>query len=382
MTPGCEQVLHLDHAGSSLMSRSVVDAITGHVRREAEIGAYRAAAEATSALTDTYEGVARLLGCAVDEVALLDSSTRGWTSAVYALPLTRGAQVITTRSEYGSNAIALLHLRKRTGCELVLIDDDDDGSVDLAALEHALEHGPTGFVSLTHVPTQSGLVNPAAAVGRLCRDAGAIFVLDACQSAGQLPLDVADLGCHVLSATGRKFLRGPRGTGFLYVERSLSQQLEPTVLDMFSATWVEPDRYVVRADTRRFELWESDIAARIGLGVAVKEALDWGLDAIAEHNARLATDLRSRLAAIEGVTVRDRGRDLCAITTFTVADVPAQQIADRLQEQGANVSVSVATSAQYDLPHRGLEAVVRASVHYLTTNDELERFATMVTDVV
>jgi cysteine desulfurase / selenocysteine lyase len=229
-------------------------------------------------------------------------------------------------------------------------------------------------VCLTHVPTQSGLVNPAAEVGRLCRDAGVLFVLDACQSAGQLPLDVRALGCHVLTATGRKFLRGPRGTGFLYVQRELALQLEPSMLDLFAATWVGPERYEVRADTRRFEMWESDVAGRIGLGVAVDHALGWGIDAIAARNASLAAGLRARLSEIPGVTVRDRGQQLCAITTFTVEGMRAEDVADRLRVEDINVNPSTATSAQLDLPHRGLDAVVRASVHYVTTEEELDRF--------
>lgn len=381
LTPGCERGLHLDHAGSSLMSQSVLDATVEHLRREAMVGGYRAAAEAGEALSSTYEVVAQLLGCAADEVALCESATRGWTSAVYSLPIAPSARVITSRAEYGSNAIALLQLHRRTGCEIVLVDDDDTGAIDLTALATALEQGPTAFVSLTHVPMQSGLVNPAAAVGRLCREAGALFVLDACQSAGQLPLDVAELGCHVLTATGRKFLRGPRGTGFLYVERSLAQRLEPTVLDIFSATWTDPDHYEVRDDTRRFELWESSVANQIGLGVAVREALSWGVEAIAERTGQLAADLRDRLRGLDGVTVRDRGPELCAITTFTVEGIPAHQVAERLGDRGATVAVSVATSAPHDLPHRGLHAVVRASVHYLTTHDELDRFVAMVAEL-
>lgn len=363
------------------MSQGVLDAMIQHLRREAMVGGYQAAAEAGEALRGSYDAVARLIGCATDEVALCDSSTRGWTSVVHSLPIAPGDRVVTTRSEYGSNAIALLQLRRRAGCEIVLVDDDDSGALDLAALAAALEEGPTALVSLTHVPTQSGLVNPAAAVGRLCRDAGTVFVLDACQSAGQLPLDVAELGCHVLTASGRKFLRGPRGTGFVYVERALAQRLEPAVLDMFSATWTDPDHYEVRGDSRRFELWESDVAGRIGLGLAVSDALAWGVDAIADRTRQLAAGLRDRLGALGGVRVRDRGAQLCAITTFTVEGIPAQQVADRLREQGVTVSVSVATSAQHDLPHRGLDAVVRASVHYLTTDDELDRFVEMVADL-
>lgn len=382
VTPGCEHVLHLDHAGSSLLPQPVLDAMVGHLTLESEVGGYEAARRAAPAIERTYDAVAELVGCHPDEVALTDSATRGWTSAVYALPLEAGDRVVTTRAEYGSNAIALLQLQRRTGCEIVLVEDDDHGQVDLDALAVALDHDGVALVSLTHVPTQSGLVNPAAAVGRLCREAGVVFVLDACQSAGQLPLDVTELGCHVLTATGRKFLRGPRGTGFAYVQRELAVQLDPPVLDLLSATWTAPERYEIRPDARRFELWESDVAARIGLGVAVDHALAWGLDAIAARDEELASALRSRLAEIPGVTVRDRGEHLCAITTFTVDGVDASSVVDQLRARDVNVSASVATSAQLDLPHRGLDAVVRASVHYVTTLDEIDRFADLLARVI
>jgi len=374
LTPGCEQVLHLDHAGASLAPQPVLDAIIDHLQLEARIGAYRAAATAVPALDRTYDAVATLIGCDRTEVALTDSATRGWTTAVYSLPLREGDRLVTTRSEYGSNAIALLQLRRRTQCDLVLIDDDGQGHLDLDGLTRALDHPERTVVSLTHVPSHSGVVNPAALVGKLCREANAVFVLDACQSAGQLPLDVTALGCHILTATGRKFLRGPRGTGFLYVSEHLDL-LEPLMLDMASATWIAPDRYEVRTDARRFEQWEANIAARVGLGVAIDLALDLGLDAIATRNAMLAEGLRARLERIAGVTLRDRGDDLSAITTFTLDDMPAAQVAETLRDEDINVAVSPASSSQLDLPHRGLDAVVRASVHYLTTDDELDRFA-------
>lgn len=374
LTPGCEHVLHLDHAGASLAPQPVLDAVIDHLHLEARIGAYRAAATAAPALERTYEAVATLIGCGAGEIALTDSATRGWTTAVYSLPLSEGDRLVTTRSEYGSNAIALLQLRRRSQCELVLIDDDGHGHLDLDSLACALDHSQVTVVSLTHVPSHSGVVNPAASVGALCRDANAVFVLDACQSVGQLPLDVPTLGCHILTATGRKFLRGPRGTGFLYVSDDLGL-VEPLMLDMASATWIAPDRYRVRTDARRFEQWEANIAARVGLGVAVDLAIELGLDAIAQRNAALAGGLRARLERIPGVTLQDRGDDLCAITTFTLESLSAAHVAESLREEDINVAVSPASSSQLELPHRGLEAVVRASVHYLTTDDELDRFA-------
>ncbi len=378
LTPGCEHVLHLNHAGASLLPQPVLDAMVGHLELEARIGGYEAADAAAPLLARTYAALAELIGAGTDEIALTDSATRAWDTAVHSLPLAAGDRVLISRAEYGSNAITLLQLQQRTGCRVELVEDDRAGQIDLEALERALQHGGVALVSLVHVPTQGGLVNPAAEVGRLCRDAGALFVLDACQSAGQLPLDVEELGCAVLAAPGRKFLRGPRGTGFLFVRRDLLPRTAPVMLDIHAATWVAPDRYEVHQDARRFEMWEYDAAARIGLGVAVDHALGWGIDAIAERDRTLAVGLRDRLAAIPRVTVRDQGERRCAITTFTVDGVAPEEVKARLRAQAVNVAVSPATSAQLDLPHRGLEDVIRASVHYVTTDDELDRFASLV----
>jgi cysteine desulfurase / selenocysteine lyase len=378
LTPGCERVLHLNHAGASLLPQPVLDAMVEHLDLEATTGGYEAAELAAPALARTYAALAELLGADPSHIALMDSSTRAWDMAVYSLPIEPQDRVLIGRAEYGSNAIALLQLQRRTGCQLVLVDDDEHGQIDLEALERALAEDDTAMVSLVHVPTQGGLVNPAVEVGRLCREAGVLFVLDACQSIGQLPVDVEELGCAVLAGNGRKFLRGPRGTGFLYMRPELIPLIEPVMLDLHAATWTAPDRYEIREDARRFEMWEADVAARIALGVAVDHALGWGIDAIADRNALLADGLRRRLDDIPGVTVHDRGRQLCAITTFTVDGVDAEQVRARLRAEQVNVSVSTPVSAQLDLPHRGLDAVVRASVHYITTDAELDRFAALV----
>ncbi len=302
--------------------------------------------------------------------------------AVYSLPIEPQDRVLIGRAEYGANAISLLQLQRRTGCQLVLIEDDELGQMDLEHLERALAEDEAALVSLVHVPTQSGLVNPAAEVGRLCQDAGVLFVLDACQSAGQLPLDVQELGCGILTGNGRKFLRGPRGTGFLWMHPELIPRIEPVMLDLHAASWVAPDRYEVREDAGRFEMWERDVAAQIGLGVAVDHALSWGIDAIAERATALAAGLRTRLAEVPGVTVRDRGARLCAITSFTVDGFDPEEVRRRLREDGVNVSVTTLDSAQLDLSVRGLDSLVRASVHYVTTEDELDRFTDRLRAIV
>lgn len=378
LTPGCDKVLHLNHAGASLLPQPVLDAVVGHLQLEADTGGYEAAEEAAPALARTYTALAELIGAGPGQIALLDSASRAWDMAVYSLPIEPQDRVLIGRAEYGANAISLLQLQRRTGCQLVLIEDDEHGQIDLEALERALAEDDTAMVSLVHVPTQSGLVNPAEEVGRLCRDAGVLFVLDACQSAGQLPLDVEALGCGILTGNGRKFLRGPRGTGFLYMHPELIPRIEPVMLDLHAASWTAPDQYEIRADAGRFEMWERDVAAQIGLGVAVDHALGWGIDAIAERNRGLAEGLRARLREIPSVTVRDRGAQLCAITTFTIDGIDPAEVKARLRADGANVSVATLDSAQLDLSHRGLDSVVRASLHYVTTEDELDRFAELV----
>jgi cysteine desulfurase/selenocysteine lyase len=375
LTPGCDTVLHLNHAGASLLPQPVLDAVVGHLELEARTGGYEAAAEAAPALERTYAALAELLGAEADQIALLDSASRAWDMAVYSLPLEPQDRVLIGRAEYGANAISLLQLQRRTGCQLVLVEDDEHGQMDLDALDRALREDETAMVSLVHVPTQSGLVNPAVEVGRLCNEHGVLFVLDACQSAGQLPLDVRELGCGILTGNGRKFLRGPRGTGFLWMHPDLIERVEPVMLDLHAASWVAPDRYEIRGDAGRFEMWERDAAAQVGLGVAVDHALGWGIEAIAKRNAVLAAGLRARLEEIPGVVVRDRGEQLCAICTFTVESMEPEEVRSRLRVDGINVSVSTLDSAQLDLAHRGLDSVVRASLHYVTTEEELDAFA-------
>jgi selenocysteine lyase/cysteine desulfurase len=378
LTPGCEHVLHLNHAGASLLPQPVLDAVVGHIQREALIGGYEAGDDAVPALDRTRQAVARLIGAQPDEIALVESATTGWGAALHAFGLGAGDRILIGRAEYGSNAMTLLQLARSSGCVVELVEDDGHGQIDLDALERALASGPTALVSLVHVPTSNGLVNPAREAGALCRAAGVPLVLDACQSVGQLPIDVDDIGCDILTASGRKFLRGPRGAAFLYVRRSLLPRLEPRTLDLHGASWVGPERFELAPTTLRFEQFDASIAGRIGLGIAAEHALEWGLEAIADRNRHLADGLRARLAEVRGVTVRDRGAQLCAITTFTVDGVTPTEAAGHLRAQGTNVRSASVTFAQLDLGARGLDAVVRASVHYVNTDDELDRFTEQV----
>lgn len=372
-TPGAAHLIHFNNAGAALMPKPVVDAVTAHLEREARMGGYEAADQMFEATERVYDAVAQMINCHRDEVAFVENSTRGWDMAFYAIPFRPGDRILTSMSEYASNYIAYLHVAQRYGVKVEPIPNDESGQISVEALRQAIDDR-VRLIALTHVPTNGGLVNPAEAVGRVAREAGILYLLDACQSVGQLPVDVEAIGCDMLATTGRKYLRGPRGTGFLYVRREALEQLEPPFLDLHAAQWVGPDQYRMRPDARRFENWESNLAGKIGLGVAVDYALSYGLDAIAERVTGLAELLRERLRALDGVTVHDMGRRRCGIVTFTAEQLPAEVIKGRLAERSINVTVSRTSSTLLDMQARGLSEVVRASVHYYNTEDEVERF--------
>jgi cysteine desulfurase/selenocysteine lyase len=376
-TRGVLSVTHLNNAGSSLVPGPVLDTVVGHLLREEQIGGYEAAEEAADRLESVYSSVARLVGAGPNEIALSENGSRAWAVAVYSFPFVPRTRVLIGRTEYAGNVIALRQLARRNDLEIVVLDDDPHGQVDVEHLQRELERGNVAMVALTHVPMANGLVNPAAEVGRRCRAAGVMFVLDACQSVGQMPLDVQSLGCDVLAGTGRKFLRGPRGTAFLYVRASVLERLEPAMLDGHSAVPTGAGGLEVRGDARRFESWETSAAGRLGLGRAVDYALALGLDAVQERVAGLAEQLRAELAAVPGVIVHDRGITRCGIVTFSVRGSDARSIRSRLAEHRINVSVAPLPFAQVDsIPigmRQGEDMVVRASVHYYNTENEVQR---------
>lgn len=374
-TPGCHDRIHFNNAGCALPANPVFEAVVGHLQLERQIGGYEAAEHAAERIRNTYEALARLLHCAPDEIACVENATRAWDMAFYAFRFRPGDRILTGRSEYASNVIAFLQTARRIGIVIDVVPDDETGQLSLQALERMIDER-VKLIAITHVGTQGGLVNPAAGVGRIARAHGIPYLLDACQSAGQMPLDVRAIGCDILSATGRKYLRGPRGTGFLYVRKGLLEQLEPPFLDLHAATWTATDRFEIRPDAKRFETYESYVAGRIGLGVAVDYALALGLDAIAARVGHLAAALRARLAVVPGVMLTDRGAELCGIVTFTKEGAPAPSIRRQLAARRINVSVSPVTSARLDLESRGLTELVRASVHYYNTEDEIDRFCT------
>lgn len=378
-TPGCGHVLHFNNAGAGLMPEPVLNAITAHLRLEAEIGGYEAAARAEAAVGGVYDAVTGLINADAGEIAITENATRAWDMAFYSLQLAESERILTGASEYASNYVAFLQVARRTGAVIEVIPADESGQISVAALEAAID-ADVKLIAVTHVPTNGGLVNPAAAIGRVAAAAGIPYLLDACQSVGQMPIDVAAIGCDMLSATGRKYLRGPRGTGFLYVRRGLAERLEPPFLDLASADWVAPDRFEICPGAKRFEHWEGYAAGKSGLRTAIEYAQSWGLELGYTRIQMLAEQVRAGLAAIPGARVRDLGAEKCGIVSFTLDGHDLDDVVQALGADAINIGVSVAGQTRIDMDARGFDALLRASVHYYNTEEEVGRFLQAIED--
>ncbi len=375
-TPGCFGLVHLHHSGSALMPATVADAVRTHIDLELFRGGYEAEDQAREKLNGTYESIARMLNCKPAEIALSESATVSWNSAFYGIAQTfkPGDRILTSRAEYVSNMIAYQQVASRTGVSISVVPDDEQGQLDVRAVESMIDE-KVRLIAVTHVPTYNGLVNPVNEVGQIASDYQVVYLVDACQSVGQMPLDVVQIGCDALSATGRKYLRGPRGTGFLYVREQSLDKFPPAILDLHSATWVEQDRYELQPGCRRYELFESNIAARIGLGVAVEYAMSWGLTEIYSRIRFLADRLREMLSDIEGVVVRDKGAEKCGIVTFSIEGTDPDHFQALMRRKNINIGVSKRNCALIDFDEWGVEALIRSPVHYYNTEEEIEFFA-------
>ncbi len=373
-TPGCrDDLVHLNHCGSSLPDQRVLDAQIGHLHLEATIGGYEAANAKADVEAQVYGSIATLIGAAPSEVARFGSAAEAWNAAFWSIPMERGQRIIVHDHEYGANAIAFIHAVKTRGVVIDRVPCDGNGQVSVDDVADRLDQADdVALVSLTHVPTNGGLVNPASDIGRLTRAAGVPYLLDACQSVGQRVVDVDEIGCDFLSATGRKFLRGPRGTGFLYARTSILDRVTPAQPDHHGAEWSSTDDYTFAAGAQRFEYWEYSHAGWLGLGAAVDVALAIGLDRIQATITERAAQLRSMLTAI-GMTVYDEGVEQSGIVTTATPAAPAADLRDALAAHAINTSVTAVSSSRYDVERRNLPPLLRLSVHCTTTVAELER---------
>ena len=379
-TAACHQIVHFNNAGASLMPTPVCEALHSYLRLEERLGGYEAANKNIKVLNGFYDIVAKLLNCTSDEIAFVENATRAWDLAFYSFKFKPGDIILTSFSEYGSNVVAYIQQTKRLGVKIMFIPDDEYGQVDVKALAGLIDD-KVKLISITHIPMGGGLVNPVKEIGKIAKAADIPFLLDACQSVGQLPLDVEEIGCDILSATGRKYLRGPRGTGLLYVRKTLLAKLEPPFLDKHAAELVSPTEYKIRGDAKRFESWEQNFAGKFALSKAIEYALSWGLEPIKNRIYGLADKMRDKLKAIDDIIVTDEGLEQCGIVTFISKTVQPAIILEVLASNNINVCSAKGSGSLVSFQKRGLTEVIRASVHYYNTEDEIDYFIKVVKSI-
>ncbi|RJQ69207.1 aminotransferase class V-fold PLP-dependent enzyme [Pseudonocardiaceae bacterium YIM PH 21723] len=375
-TPTCFDQVFLDSAGSSLLPAPVLAEVNGHLRREQEVGGYRAQDERQADLEDGYRVAAEFFDCAPDEVAFAESATRAWQSALASVPFKAGDRVLVTEAEYGGNAVALLAYCVPLGVSVEVVPSDADGCLSIDRLRDMLDDR-VKLVSLVHTPTNGGLVNPVAEAIAAVHETDALTLLDACQTGGQLPVHAAALDADFVSLTGRKWLRAPRGSGLLIV-RGRAKGTRPPIIDHAWTDWTGLDEIDIPSSARVHEAWESSVATRLGLIRALRYAADLGIDTIAEAVQSRAEHLRTGLSALPGVRVHDLGRTKAGIVTFTVDGHTADEVKRYLVQRDITVTVSQLKATRYDMTRRGLTEVVRASPHYFVAPQQLDEFLTAV----
>ncbi|MGY1584670.1 aminotransferase class V-fold PLP-dependent enzyme [Streptomyces sp. MN13] len=383
-TPGCESVIHFNNAGCGLIARPVLRAMLDHLHLEAEIGGYEASAARAAEIADFHASVGELVGAGARNIAFAGSATHAYTKALSAIDFRPGDIVLTTRNDFISNQIAFLALRRRHGVRIMHAPDHPDGSgVDVQAMARLMRTHRPRLVAATHVPTNSGLVQPVAEIGRHCRELDLLYLVDACQSVGQYPIDVEEIGCDLLTATCRKFLRGPRGSGFLYVsDRLLEGGYEPLFIDMYGARWTAPGAYRPVDTAARFEEWEFPYATVLGCAAAVRYALQVGVEPVARRTPALAARLRGRLAELSGVRTLDGGTAPAALVTFAVEGWRAQPFKAAMDARRINSALSFREFAQFDFRDKEVEWCLRLSPHYYNTEDEVDVVVAAVAELV
>ena len=382
-TPGCTARVHLNNAGAALTPRSVHEAVTAHLRLEDELGGYEAFEARRTEIRTVYQDVGRLLGAEARNIAFTQNSTTAFAQALETFDFGPGDSILTSRSDYASNQIMYLSLSRRRGVEIVRAPDTSDGGIDPEAVRSLVARRRPTLIALTWVPTNSGLVQPVEAVGEICRATEIPYLVDACQAVGQIPISADRLRCDYLAGAARKFLRGPRGIGFLFVsDRAIASGAYPMLVDMHGATWTDPDDFELTPDARRFESWEMSHALTLGLGAAARYALDVGLETARDRARELARYARKKLAEVPGVRVLDRGAELCAIVTAQPGDHDAAEIKLALRARGINTSSPERSDAVIDMDEKGATSALRISPHYYNTTEEIDTAVAALAEVM
>ena len=388
-TAGTKNVIHLNNAGSGLMPDIVTRVQLDHIKLESEIGGYEAAAIKVSAVQNFYTQAAKLFNCKASNIAFTASATDAYTRALSSIPFKTGDIILTDCDDFVSNQIQFLSLQKRLGVKIVRINNAATGGVDLNDFEEKLKKHQPKLLAITHIPTNSGLVQPVNEIAKIYKnytqqhEGKTWYILDACQSAGQMKLDVSALNCDFLSVTCRKFLRGPRGTGALYIsDKALNAGLEPMFIDMRGAEWKQKDEYQQQPTAIRYEDWEFAYSTVLGTASAIEYCLNIGEDKIWQQVKLLSGNMREQLAQIDRVKVLDKGPELGGLVTFHVQGSEPKLIVSELLKKNINVVPSFRAFGLIDFDEKGVEWAIRASPTYYNTVEEIDIFIERIKEII
>ena len=364
------------------MPQPVLDACKEHLELEAEIGGYEASDARGEKIARVYEDVGRIVNAPARNVAIVANATAGFVQALSSFDFTPGDVIVTTRADYTSYQITYLSLAKRLGVVIKHAEDLPEGGVDPQSVRELARDPRCRLVHVSWIPTHSGLIQDVESVGDICEELGVPYLVDACQAVGQLPIDVNRLKCDYLSATARKFLRGPRGIGFLYAsDRAMQRGDHPLFVDMRGATWTSPGGYEVAADAKRYEDWEFPYSLVLGLGAAARYATRAGIANTGARAFALANRLREGIRALDGASLLDRGRNQCAIVTAAFTDRDAREVVRKLSVRSINTSATLKWYGLLDFGGRNVESAVRISPHYYNTDAEIETCLDLLTGI-
>ncbi len=371
-TRGCARLIHFNSAGASLPPDVVIETVINYLNEEATGGGYETEYKNIGRINQVYDLIAQLINADKDEVAVFENASAAWGTAFKGLTFREGDEIITCEMEYISNLIGFVDIQKTKGVKIKVIPNDQNGNFPLQDFENAIT-AKTKLIAVTHIPSSGGGMIPIVEIGKITERHKILYMVDACQSAGQFPLDVKQIKCDILSATGRKYLRAPRGTGFIYIKKSVQDLVTPLLLDHRAATNVTLNSYTLRNDAQRFELYEKSRALTLGLGKAIEYALNIGIERIWQRIQHLADMTRRELETIPGISVHDNGDEKCGIVTFSVGGIESAVVKTKLAELGINVSVGAAQATPIYMEKQNLKSIVRSSVHYYNTEDEIKR---------
>jgi selenocysteine lyase/cysteine desulfurase len=370
-TKGTSEWTHFNNAGASLPPDMVVETVIQYLSEEAGRGGYETEYKYKEQLENVYQLIARLIHAEKNEVAIVENASMAWGLAFNGIKFQQGDEIITSEMEYVTNILGFLNAEQTYGIQIKVIPNDDLGNFSLQALENAIT-SKTKLIAITQIASTAGTVVPVVEIGKIARRHNILYLVDACQTVGQIPINVKEIGCDILSATGRKYLRGPRGTGFLYVRKEIQDDLKIIFMDGHTAHLINENAFEIRKDARRFELFERNRALTLGLGKAIEYALDIGMGRIWQRVQYLAATMRRQLAEIDGVDIHDHGEQKSGIVTFSVSGIGSSHVKKELAEKKINVSVGLAESTLIYMNRNSLTTVVRASVHYYNTEEEID----------